>query len=283
MDNEKLLEMFFNKMRLKGLSNNSIKGYKHDLEMILREINKNILEIEYKDLNEYFLSMAGNKAPKTISRKMAAIRSLYRFLLKEDLVEKDPTLKLESPKLNKSLPKFMTEDEVEKVIGSANCFRDQVLMRMFYVTGARLAEIQSLNKDDIDWNNKSIKVLGKGSKERIVFFNQELKDMLQKYLNERTDTNPALFIERGGSRLGRRTIEKIVSECGKRAGLKKHVTPHCFRHSLATRLLRNKVQLKEISQLLGHASTSTTEIYARLDLETVRSSYDSVYEKKEGD
>ena len=283
MDNKQLLEMFFNKMRLKGLSENTIKGYKNDLEMILKEIDKNILDIGYKDLNLYFLSMAGNKAPKTINRKMAAIRSLYKFLFKEDLIDKDPTVKLESPKLNKALPKFLTEEEVESVINSANCFRDQVLMKMFYVTGARLAEIQSLNKDDIDWVNKTIKVLGKGSKERIVFFNQELKDMLQKYLLERDDNNPALFIGRDGLRLGRRTIEKIVSECGKRAGLKKRVTPHCFRHSLATRLLRNKVQLKEISQLLGHASTSTTEIYARLDLETVRSSYDAVYEKKEGE
>jgi integrase/recombinase XerD len=280
VDNEQLLEMFFNKMRLKGLSQNSINGYKHDLHLMLKSINKNILNIEYKDLNLYFLSMAGNKASKTIGRKMAACRSLYRFLLREDIIEKDPTIKLESPKLGKSLPKFLDDKEVEQYFSVIKSKRDRTLIFMLFVTGMRLNELFQLNRNSIQWDEKRIVVHGKGNKDRVVLFNDEMKDMLKDYLDNRKDTNEALFVSRDNLRLGKRQIEKMVSRYGKLAGLNKKVTPHSWRHTLFTKLLRNKVPLKEISTLAGHSSTSVTEIYARLDLDTVAKSYDNVMNKK---
>jgi integrase/recombinase XerD len=279
VENEKLLEMFFNKMRLKGLSENTIKGYRFNLNHFFEKVNKPYNEVTWPDVNLYFLEMVDKKKPKSIAREIAAIKSFYRWLMHDDFLDKDPTLKLETPKLGKSLPKFLDDAEVEQYFSVIKSKRDRTLIFLLYCTGMRLNELFQLNRDDIQWNEKRIIVHGKGSKDRVVLFNDEMKVMLKDYLDNRQDTNQALFINRNNERLGKRQIEKMVSSYGKLAGLKKKVTPHSWRHTLFTKLLRNKVPLKEISTLAGHSSTSVTEIYARLDLDTVKTSYDNVMNK----
>lgn len=276
MENNKLLEMFFNKMRLKGLSENSIRAYSFDLKHFFDKVQKSYNEVVWNDVNFYFLDMVNKKKPKSIAREMAAIKSFYKWLMHEDFLDKDPTLKLESPKLGKSLPKFLNDIEIEQYFNVIESKRDHTLTFLLFCTGMRLNELFQLNRDSIQWEEKRIIVQGKGSKDRVVIFNDEMKIMLKDYLDSRQDTNEALFINRNHQRLGKRQIEKMVLRYGQLAGLKKKVTPHSFRHSLFTKLLRNKVPLKEISMLAGHSSTSVTEIYARMDLDTVKTSYDRV-------
>jgi integrase/recombinase XerD len=257
-----------------------LSGYERDLFAFFQVVNKNALELDYKTINSYFLDlMTESKAPRTIARHMAALRCLYKFLLKNEYIDSDPTVKLESPKLAKRLPEYLLDEQVHLIMDSMKCLRDRCILALLYSSGMRLSELWRLNKNDINWNKKEIKVFGKGSKERIVPFNEETKMLLKQYLDERKDEDSALFVSNNGTRIGKRYIQRTLKERAESIGIK-GVHPHLLRHSLASRLCQNDVPIQEIQEILGHESIQTTTMYSHLNNQKIRNSYDRVYEQK---
>jgi len=278
--NNKLIKNCMSALKLKGSSTNTLRGYERDLQAFFKVVDKDAIKITFKDINPYFLNlMEENKAPRTLARHMAAIRCFYKYLLRNEYIKVDPTVKLDSPKLPKRLPEYLTDEQIRQIIDAANCYRDKVIMMVLYTTGARLNEIFQLNRIDIDFKNKKVAVIGKGNKQDFVYLNNEALEMLQKYFDERTDTNPALFVNNKNERLGKRYIQKMVKECGEKVGIT-GVHPHLYRHSLASRMAMDGIQIQTIQEILRHSSISTTQLYAHLNNEKVRGDYDKVFEKK---
>lgn len=279
MENEKQIRLFLSKLQLKGYSQNTTGGYLRDLTKFFNSVNKEYKDVVWQDVNDYFLLMVDKKKPKSIAREMASVRSFFRWLEKEEKIQKDPTTKLETPKMPKRMPKFLTFNEVMAVMDALDSLRNKTVLYLLFVSGMRISELYGINKDDIDWQNKQIRVVGKGNKERFCPFNDRVKSMMEEYLITRTDSNVALFVERGGNRLSRRVIQRFVKEAGIKAGIKKPVTPHKMRHSLASMLVQNGVEIQKVKEILGHNDIATTQIYACLDNKSVRNAYNSVFDK----
>jgi integrase/recombinase XerD len=277
--NEVLLEAFLSSLRLKNNSQNTINGYRVDVSKMFGKIDKHCLQIDSKDLNLYFLGMS-SKAPKTVARSMAAVRSFYRWLKKNDYLKEIPIDKLETPKMPKRLPKYLTDEEVRKVIDVIKSHRNKTIVMLLYSSGMRISELWSLNRDTIDFKNKQMRIVGKGNKERTAFLNEETKEMLEKYLASRIDDNPALFVNCNAERLGRREIQKFMKKAGLDAGLKKPVTPHKMRHSFGSRMVQNGAPIQVVQQCLGHNDIATTQIYSFLDNKTISDGYRSVFDKE---
>jgi integrase/recombinase XerD len=283
MDNEKLIKVFLSYLKMRGCSINTQNGYERDLLKFFEIVNKPATEMVFKDINPYFLGLIGeNKAPRTLNRKMAAIKCFFKFLLKTEEITVDPTVKLESSKLPKRLPEYLTDQQVRQVMDAATNYRDKVIMMVLYTSGARLNEIYQLNKESVDFQNKRVITIGKGNKQEFYYLNSEAIEMLKKYLNGRTDSSSALFVNKQGQRIGKRYIQRMVKTCGEKIGIS-GVHPHLYRHSLASRLAMEGIQIQTIQELLHHASINTTQMYAHLNNEKIRSDYDKIYEKKVGD
>lgn len=280
VENEKLLKEFLSYLKMKGTSVNTQAGYERDLQKFFISVNKPVTQMVFKDINPYFLGLISEgKAPRTLNRKMAAVRCLFKFLLKNEYITVDPSVKLESSKLPKRLPEYMTDQQVRQVMDAATNHRDKVIMMVLYTSGARLNEIYQLDKESVDFQNKRIITIGKGNKQEFYYLNSEAIEMLQKYLDERTDSNKALFVNRQGQRLGKRYVQRMLKMCGEKVGIN-GVHPHLYRHSLASRLAMEGIQIQTIQSLLHHASISTTQMYAHLNDEKIRSDYDKIYEQK---
>ena len=279
--NEILIKAFLNYLKMRGCSINTQNGYERDLQKFFETVdNKLVTEMVFKDINPYFLKLVGEgKAPRTLNRKMAAIKCFFKFLLKNEEIKIDPTVKLESSKLPKRLPEYMTDLQVRQVMDAATNYRDKVIMMVLYTSGARLNEIYQLNKESVDFQNKRIITIGKGNKQEFYCLNSEAIKMLQKYLEERTDSSSALFVNKQGQRIGKRYIQRMLAECGNKVGIE-GVHPHLYRHTLASRLAMEGIQIQTIQSLLHHASINTTQMYAHLNDEKVRGDYDKIFEKK---
>lgn len=283
LSNEQLIKNCMSALKLKGYSHNTLSGYQKDLDSFFKVIDKNALSLDYKIINSYFLTlMSEDKSPRTIARHMAALRCFYKFLLKNEFIDSDPTVKLESPKLSKRLPEYLLDEQVHLIMDSMKCLRDKCILALLYSSGMRLNELWQLNRNDINWDKKEIKVFGKGSKERIVPFNEEAKLLLKEYLDGRIDDNIALLVSTANIRIGKRYIQRMLKESAESVGIF-GVHPHLLRHSLASRLCQNDVPIQEIQEILGHESISTTTMYSHLNSTKIRNSYNRVYEKKEGD
>jgi integrase/recombinase XerD len=281
LNNEQMLTLFLSKIKLNGFSLNTQKGYKFEILTFFKDVNKNWYEVNFDDLELYFSGLMDTKKKRTVARRMAAIKGFYKYIEERYDDFKNPTKRLHSPKLDKRLPKYLTPNEVELILSQAKSLRNRTVITILWVTGMRINELFKLNKEDINFDTKSVKVFGKGSKERITYFNDAAAELLKQYLASRADDNPALFVERGNRRLSERTIQKFVSKYGKLSGINKHVTPHAFRHSYATQLIRNHVPLEIIQRSMGHSQLTTTLIYANLDDQSIVDAYRSVFDKKE--
>jgi integrase/recombinase XerD len=191
----------------------------------------------------------------------------------EEYILKSPMRKIKSIKPEKRLRKALTLEELEKIRDTCNTFRERALLEFFYSTGCRLEEVMKLNKNDIDWQDLSTKVIGKGNKERTVFINAKAKLYLQKYLMSRLDNDEALFttVRKPYRRMQRRAIEREISNIGKRIGI--HIYPHLIRHTTATCMLHNGAELYEVQRVLGHEYPSTTQIYAQIADEAVKNAH----------
>lgn len=271
----------------KGLSQNSIYSYSYDLKKFnefLEDKNKSILSANQEDI-ERFLKFEQNKkhnSSRTLARSLAAIRQFYNYISSTaaDNIE-NPTVKIETPQIRKSLPDFLTIDEVDELFSSisesdAYELRDKAIFELLYSCGLRISEAIDLKYIDVDFENKILRVIGKGNKERLVPIGSEAIRLIRSFLKKsRTEIlgnreSEFLFISKKGSQLNRKSVWRLLKGYVERTEIKKNITPHTLRHSFATHMLENGADLRSVQKLLGHMDISTTQIYTHLAQEKLR-------------
>ncbi len=284
---EKLEDFLFYMKFEKNMSPNTLSAYEKDLQdfvSFLEENKINIKNFKREDWQRYLVSLYKKYKVKSIARKISAIRSFLRFLLRENYIDKNYTGFMIIPKIPLHLPEVLDKREVENFLKIPNPssilgIRNQAIMETFYATGMRVSELVNLNLQSIDLREKIVRCFGKGEKERIIPLGDYAAESLSRYLDIRERFNPkdkkALFLNKKGYRITRQGVWLIIKTYGKLLGLSKRVTPHTFRHSFATHLLLNGADIRIVQELLGHSDISTTQIYTHI----ISSKLHEIYER----
>jgi integrase/recombinase XerD len=264
------------------LSDNTLKSYLNDLKEFDIYFNQDLKNKTYKDIQNY-LSTIQDKNTRTISHYITVINSFYTFLVNDGIIKENPCTNIKSPKLPKTLPNFLTEEEVDKLLdinlNTPYDYRNKAMLEILYATGLRISELCNLKITDVDMNNEIIRVYGKGKKERIIPVSDYALSFLDRYIklyrNEilKDKISDYLFISNVQDKISRQGFFKIIKKECSRAGIEKNVSPHVLRHSFATHLLKHGADLRVIQELLGHEDISTTQIYAHLVNEKIKSDY----------
>ncbi|NLZ38822.1 MAG: site-specific tyrosine recombinase XerD [Firmicutes bacterium] len=273
----------------KGLAANTLEAYNRDLHAFCSYLKKENIndfrEVTRNSITAYLQALRkSGKATSTLSRNMASIRSFYNYLFQERLIVDNPTADLESPKLEKKLPRVLTTQEVELLLEQPDLqqvagLRDKAMLEVIYATGIRVSELMSLDVLDVNLEAGFIRCTGKGAKERIVPMGSVAIHFVSEYLRRgrpkliRNKDEPAMFVNQHGKRLTRQGFWKILKKYARQAGIKKDITPHTLRHSFATHLLENGADLRSVQEMLGHADISTTQIYTQLTKSKLRDIY----------
>ena len=270
------LRSFFNFLIIeKGLSKNTVKAYETDIKGFIKWINKNnkesLLNIKESSVNQYISYLFSLKLKSSsVNRKISSLKSFYLFLLKKRLIRYSPFSEVISPKQEKYLPASMSESEVEKLLNSPDTSkdieqRDKAMIEMLYATGMRISELVNLKITDIDMNRSVIKVMGKGSKERLIPFGESASEALFNYLKIRKDSSSKeVFISNRGTKITRVAFWQRIKVYLLRENLKISISPHTLRHAFATHLLNRGADLRSVQLLLGHSDLSTTQIYTHI-------------------
>ncbi len=276
----------------RNFSEHTINAYCSDIVSYVLWLNgQDCVKVDFNKLREYLYFIQRFDYKKTtIARKIASIRTFYKYLYRERFVDTNPAISLSAPKRAKSLPKFLTPDEVEKILNNVKIdtpagFRNRVILELLWATGMRISELSNLNFGDLNLEENEIKVFGKGAKERIVLVSDRAKQYLLQYINtarkllapgyeisEIREDSP-VFINNTAYRLQNKTIRKVIHEIVEKIELPKKVTPHVFRHSFATHLIENGADLRVVQELLGHAGISNTQIYTHISMKHLQDVY----------
>lgn len=292
---EKFLDEFLYHLTVeRGLTENTLVSYRADLSAYIAFLRKRkVGSLEQADRDSvmaYLFSLQLNgRSSATVSRHMAAMRTFYRFLVREGMLASDPTADLESPKLPQKLPRVLTAEEVDQLLGQPSAgepagLRDKAMLELLYATGIRVSELVSLNLEQIHINNGFVRCLGKGEKERIVPIGDVAARCLQEYLDRGRhklirpgNNSQSFFVNQHGRRLTRQGFWKIIKKYAAQAGITKEVTPHTIRHSFATHLLENGADIRSVQEMLGHADISTTQIYTHLTRNKLKEIYNRTH------
>lgn len=271
----------------KKYSKLTITNYKRVVDshyLFLEKECINIKEVDNKVIRNYIRELEKyNYSNKTLCLMISALRSFYKFLLKKGIIKTNPMILIKNPKIEKKLPKFLYHNELEclfEVIDLNNILgiRDYLIMELLYSTGVRVSELINIKISDINNYDMSIRVLGKGNKERMVLYGNSLKESLYNYLNNsrnkllKTDTD-ILLLNKNGTPLTDRGVRLIISKIVEKTALNKNISPHVIRHTFATHLLTDGADLKTVQELLGHSSLSATEVYTHISNEQLRKTY----------
>ena len=266
----------------KKYSNKTIIGYRDDLVFFkdFLEINKiSVLDVDYSTIRKFYNYMETfNYSKNTIARKITSIRSFYRYMARHEYVSYNPFCLTKGPKKDKLLPKFLYYNELEELFNSC-CLndifgiRDRLILEMLYATGIRVGELEMIKISDINLFDNSIKILGKGGKERIVYFGEYAREILDMYLKLRNDSCPYLFINKNKSRLTSRGVRYILNKLINKTSLNVKISPHMIRHSFATHLLNEGCDLLSVQELLGHSSLKATQIYTHVTNDRLKDVY----------
>ncbi len=272
---------------LGNVHHGTAKGFFQYLQMTnidsLTDVNRGVM----RDYIRYLMEQ--KIAKRSISRKLSAVRSFYNYLLREGFIKENPVQLTTSPKIDRRLPDCLNQEELNRLLEAPNPntpqgLRDRAILELIYASGMRLSELAGLNTGQVKIETGEIKVSGKGSKERIVLIGEMAIEALVKYIKNgrphmvtlRGDRE-ALFINRYGKRLSQRMIQKIITSCGLKAGINKHIYPHLLRHSFATHMLDGGADLRVVQELLGHANLGTTQIYTHVTQNQARKVYLSAH------
>ena len=274
----------------KNASKHTTLNYKLDLYDFKKFLqDKPIESVDYLTLRKFLAYLKeGSFTNRTIARKLSCLRSLYKFLFREGLIKNNPVLMLSTPKQDKMLPIFLTEDEVVRLIESPNTndllgLRDNAIIETLYSTGMRVSELVSLNMENIDFIGATVKVLGKGKKERLIPIGDRALGAINKYLAKRNSYRKTkkqtniIFLNKNNKRLTDRGVRKIIKKYIHTASLRSGVSPHTLRHSFATHLLNRGADLRSVQELLGHANLSSTQIYTHLTTDRLKAIYDKAH------
>lgn len=293
MENNKLLkefELFLSSE--KNFSLHTIRAYSADvLAFLIWLRDENPLVLKQEKFSEYLRFIQNiNYKKTTVLRKIASIRTFYRFLYLREYIQNNPIDNIIMPKRSKTLPNFLTEEEVETILRNIKIetpggFRNRLILELLWVSGMRISELSSLNFENLNLDNNEIIVFGKGAKERIVLIPEKTKNFLLEYINNVSDLiykrekkpSSPLFINNTGYRLQNQSIRKALKKVVDEIQLPKKVTPHVFRHSFATKLLERGADLRVVQELLGHASITNTQIYTHVSLSHLKEAYNEAH------
>lgn len=287
-DSKAFLEYLYTEL---NYSENTIKSYRNEIEKFKEYLDME--EIDYLKINKdkvrSYLKYLDNLKYKnsSISRNISALRTFYRYLVIKERIEKNIFASIRNPKIEKKLPNYLTEIDMEKILDFRNIEtykeniytnRDLLIMELLYDTGCRVDELVNIKLKNINETEKSIKVLGKGSKERVVFYGDYAQDYLENYLMDRGillngKKSDFLFVSKESDKLTTRRIAQIIDDIVSMVAIKNKVTPHTLRHTFATHLLNHGADIRSVQELLGHSSLSTTQVYTHISNERLREVY----------
>lgn len=292
------VEGFLQILKQKNYSPHTLENYAIDLEQFLEFVREEALnsweEVEYHHLRQYLARLKlGGASRATVARKLASLRSFFKYLTRSEIVEKNPLLNIHNPKKEKRLPRFLYPKEIEELLAlppfTPLGLRDRAIMELLYGAGIRVSELTGLDLADLDPDRGYLMVFGKGGKERLVPLGKMGCRALREYLERgrpyllrnrgkaKGPAEKAVFLNRWGERLSTRSVRRLLDGYVKKAALNKKVSPHTLRHSFATHLLEGGADLRAVQELLGHASVSTTQIYTHLSREKIRQVYDQAH------
>jgi integrase/recombinase XerD len=283
MDESQLLDEFIKFLQFeKGLSKNTISAYKNDLLQyfsFLKKINKTIHNVSSDDLTEFLWQLKQqNLRPNSIYRKASCVTQFHKFLVSENITTNNPVEGMMRPKLQRKLPTVLTVEEVDKLLSfqpiKFNDVRNKAMIEVLYATGLRVSELVNLTFEQLDLENRFIRVVGKGGKERIVLLNKKSVDALKEWIKIRdkkfsgkisTEYDKFIFLSKLGKPISRVDFWEQLKNYVRNAGISKNVSPHTLRHSFATHMLKYGADLRVVQELLGHSDISTTQIYTQVD------------------
>lgn len=273
-DIKEKVRLFLSAKKLEGLSPLTLESYQLELRIFSERVKKRVSDITTADIR-LFLGDFPELKSSSISKKLSVLKSFFGWLTGEEIIPRDPTTKIKPPKKEKRIPKSLTIEELEMIRESCQTRRERALIEVLYATGCRLSEVHDLDRNDIDWQSGSTMVIGKGDKEREVYFSFKAMYHLKKYLKSRDDAVPALIIteRRPYRRLSKRGIQREIGKIVQRAGIQKNCSPHTLRHTFATLTLNNGADITAVQALLGHSNPATTQIYAQISDERKRDQY----------
>ena len=284
------INKFIDYLNGKNYSKYTINSYLKDLDFFEEFLNVekiNIKNVDYHLIRKYLTVLYEKKySKKTISRHISTLKSFYKYLTKKGIIEINPMLLIKTPKLDKKLPKFLNYDDLEKILNIPDNTtflgkRDALILELLYSTGIRVSELVSIKIKDIDLNQNTILILGKGNKERYVMFGSKALNKLNDYLNEREDFNSEyLIVNRYNNQITDRGIRKIVDSILNKACLSYKISPHTLRHTFATHMLDSGADIEIVRELLGHESLSTTQIYTHVTSESLKRVYDNTHPRR---
>jgi integrase/recombinase XerC len=290
------LEDFLQYLRVeRQMSPHTLRNYRLDIAQFL-EFHSQSREsaelggVNYKDLRAFLAVGLKGRRKATVSRKLSALRTFFKYLQRQGVVARNPARLAPSPKVEKNLPHFLTVDETFHLLSEVRgetfvACRDQAILELFYSGGLRLSELAGLDLAHLNLKAGVVRVWGKGAKERLAFLGASAREALAVYLTWRQDLleqtahqpEAALFLNVQGRRLSTRTVARVVAKWARLAGLSQGLSPHALRHSFATHLLEGKADLRAVQELLGHASISSTQRYLHLDLDYLMEEYDKAH------
>lgn len=261
-----------------GLSQNSLLAYRTDTNALCYFLNINkisLIDAQQVDLANYIVFRSQQVSPRTTARTLSTLRRFYRWLLRENVIKSDPTAQLKSPSIPKTLPNSLSEKEIEKLLDTPDVttaygLRDRTMIELMYASGLRVSELLGLELGQIDLNVGLIRVMGKGSKERIVPVGEVALEFIQDYIKTARHAlvshklSSSLFLSSRGVGMSRQAFWQIIKRHALLAGIKGHVSPHSLRHAFATHLLNHGADLRTLQMLLGHSDLSTTQIYTHV-------------------
>jgi len=288
MNNAELLDEFCDNLWLEdGLSRNTLDSYRRDLRKFSEWLEKNsntaIVQATHGDIQGYLAQLVSKQRakPSSTGRNISSLKRLYRYLLRQGKIETDPTLQIDTPKLPRNLPKGLTEVDVEKLLDAPDVqtplgLRDRTMLEVLYASGLRVSELVTLLVTQVSMDMGVVRVMGKGSKERLVPLGEEALDWLRRYLaNGRGELlgkqiTDALFVTSRGEGMTRQMFWYLIKKHAKHGGLDKPLSPHTLRHAFATHLLNHGADLRVVQMLLGHSDISTTQIYTHVARERLK-------------
>ena len=282
----KIIEQFIDHLWLEdGLSKNTLNSYRFDLSIFvswLAETKKiELLDVSELEIQEFLAFKFPTSKSRSISRLLATLRRFFRFLLRENKIKEDPTLKIQTPKIPKSLPKSLSEDEVEGLLEAPDIktdvgIRDRSMLELLYACGLRVSELVGIQLTEVILSDGVIRVTGKGSKTRLVPMGEEAVDWIKKYLAGsrqnilNKQTSKFLFVTNRGGEMTRQAFWYLIKKYALMAKIDKPMSPHILRHAFATHLINHGADLRVVQMLLGHSDISTTQIYTHVARERLK-------------
>lgn len=270
----------------KNISENTALAYRRDVEQFSRFLEKKNLNIKDADkftVRDYLANVLHPAEKKSsIIRKIAALRGFFNFLVKCKVLKISPMDFVLTPKAEKHLPNFLTVGEINLILSSPDIskisgLRDRAILELLYSSGLRISELTGLSKTDVDYISGTVKVMGKGGKQRLIPVGDFAIDIIRKYLKMRNDSSAVLFAGYKLQKLSVRCIQKMLKKYLKKAGITKKITPHSLRHTFATHLLDNGCDIRSVQEMLGHKNLATTQIYTHVTSQMMKKIYDKVH------